>query len=96
VMICGAFIYLLPLPESGLLPWMVTVVLAREFLITGIRGYLEQQGRKFGADQWGKWKMGTQCENRETTQSNEFVVQLNSISAYYSASSRCWKADFFI
>ena len=61
VMICGAFIYLLPLPESGLLPWMVTVVLAREFLITGIRGYLEQQGRKFGADQWGKWKMGTQC-----------------------------------
>lgn len=65
VLICGAFIFLLPegsRPETGwLTPWMVVVVVAREFLITGLRGYLEAVGVRFGADWLGKLKMGLQC-----------------------------------
>jgi CDP-diacylglycerol--glycerol-3-phosphate 3-phosphatidyltransferase len=65
VLTCGAFIFLLPrgmAPGEGwLAPWMVTLVVARELIITGLRGYLEQQGVKFGADWLGKIKMGLQC-----------------------------------
>jgi CDP-diacylglycerol--glycerol-3-phosphate 3-phosphatidyltransferase len=65
VLMCGAFIFLLPhgsLPEEGwLTPWMVVVVVSREFLITGLRNYLETLGVQFGADWLGKLKMGLQC-----------------------------------
>ena len=63
VLMCGAYISLLPLgQEQGWLqPWMVTVVVARELVITGLRGYMEQQGARFGADWLGKFKMGLQC-----------------------------------
>jgi CDP-diacylglycerol---glycerol-3-phosphate 3-phosphatidyltransferase len=56
VLICGAFIYFLLVPESGILPWMVTVIISRELLITGLRGIVEAQGLKFGADWFGKLK----------------------------------------
>ena len=42
---------------SGVYPWMVVVILGRELLVTSIRGVLESQGIKFGADWWGKGKM---------------------------------------
>jgi len=42
---------------SGVYPWMVVVILGRELLVTSIRGVLEGQGIRFGADWWGKWKM---------------------------------------
>lgn len=42
---------------SGFYPWMVVVMLARELLVTGIRGELEGSGHKFGANIWGKLKM---------------------------------------
>jgi len=63
VLTCGAFIFLLPrgIHEGWLVPWMVTVVVARELIITGLRGYLESQGARFGADWLGKLKMGLQC-----------------------------------
>jgi CDP-diacylglycerol--glycerol-3-phosphate 3-phosphatidyltransferase len=61
VLIGGAFIYLMPVKEAGLLPWMVTVVIGRELLVTGIRGYVEALGKKFGADWFGKLKMILQC-----------------------------------
>jgi CDP-diacylglycerol--glycerol-3-phosphate 3-phosphatidyltransferase len=63
VLTCGAFIFLLPrgIGEGWLVPWMVTLIVARELIITGLRGYLEQQGVKFGADWLGKIKMGLQC-----------------------------------
>lgn len=61
VMVGGAFIYLIPVKEAGLLPWMVTVVVARELLVTGIRGYVEAMGKRFGADWFGKLKMILQC-----------------------------------
>ena len=57
----GAFIYLMQVKDSLLLPWMVTVVIGRELLITGIRGIMEAQGVKFGADWLGKLKMVLQC-----------------------------------
>ena len=64
VVICGAYIFLLTVqgePGSGLVPWMVTVVVARELIITGLRSFLENQGATFGADWMGKIKMVLQC-----------------------------------
>jgi CDP-diacylglycerol--glycerol-3-phosphate 3-phosphatidyltransferase len=60
VLVCGAFIYLLP-EDAGILPWMVTVVVCRELIVTGIRGIVEAAGKRFGADWFGKLKMGLQC-----------------------------------
>ena len=37
------------------------MILAREFLVTGIRGYVESLGSQFPADWFGKVKMVTQC-----------------------------------
>ena len=72
VLVIGAFIYLMGarfvIPHraadgeffnmaSGVYPWMVAVILARELLVTGIRGELEGSGIKFGAVWSGKLKM---------------------------------------
>ena len=61
VLICGAFIFLIPVPDSGLVPWMATVVVARELVISSLRSFLENRGAVFGADWLGKLKMGLQC-----------------------------------
>ena len=61
VLVCGAFVYLLPVEGAGLSPWMVTVVVCRELIVTGLRGIVEATGKKFGADWFGKLKMGLQC-----------------------------------
>jgi CDP-diacylglycerol--glycerol-3-phosphate 3-phosphatidyltransferase len=63
VLICGAYIFLLPygIGEGWLLPWMVTVIVARELIITSLRSFLENRGAVFGADWLGKLKMGLQC-----------------------------------
>ncbi len=61
ILVCGAFIYLILVPQSGIEPWMVVVVVSRELLVTGIRGMVEATGKKFGADWFGKLKMGLQC-----------------------------------
>jgi CDP-diacylglycerol--glycerol-3-phosphate 3-phosphatidyltransferase len=62
VLICGAFIFLLPVEGAGLAPWMVTVVVARELIITGLRSFVETlPGGNFGADWLGKLKMTLQC-----------------------------------
>jgi CDP-diacylglycerol--glycerol-3-phosphate 3-phosphatidyltransferase len=63
VLICGAYIFLLgnSYEQTGLLPWMVTVVVARELIINGLRSYLESRGVVFGADWLGKIKMVLQC-----------------------------------
>ncbi|MEO1236183.1 MAG: CDP-alcohol phosphatidyltransferase family protein [Planctomycetota bacterium] len=42
---------------SGVYPWMVVLVLARELLVTGIRGEVEKAGIAFGANVVGKLKM---------------------------------------
>jgi CDP-diacylglycerol--glycerol-3-phosphate 3-phosphatidyltransferase len=61
ILICGAYIFLLPVGKSGLVPWMVTVVVARELVITSLRSFIENRGASFGADWLGKLKMGLQC-----------------------------------
>src|SRR5947209_2953012 len=63
VLICGAYIFLLPQGLAGewLQPWMVTVIVARELIITSLRSFLENRGAVFGADWLGKLKMGLQC-----------------------------------
>lgn len=61
VLVCGTFVFLMAEPEAGLAAWMVTIVVAREFIVTGLRGYLEEKGVSFGADQLGKLKMVLQC-----------------------------------
>jgi CDP-diacylglycerol--glycerol-3-phosphate 3-phosphatidyltransferase len=70
ILICGAYIFLLVVPaadgkilsaRTGLLPWMVTVVVGRELVITGMRSFFENRGVSFGADWLGKTKMGLQC-----------------------------------
>jgi CDP-diacylglycerol--glycerol-3-phosphate 3-phosphatidyltransferase len=63
VLTCGAFVFLLPVGDrqGWLVPWMVTVVVARELIITSLRSYLESFGANFGADWLGKLKMVLQC-----------------------------------
>jgi CDP-diacylglycerol--glycerol-3-phosphate 3-phosphatidyltransferase len=62
VVVCGAYIFLLPMEaQTGLSAWMVTVVVGRELIITGVRNFLESGGARFGADWMGKVKMTLQC-----------------------------------
>jgi CDP-diacylglycerol--glycerol-3-phosphate 3-phosphatidyltransferase len=61
VLMCGAYIFLLPVKDGGLAAWMVTVVVARELVITGLRSFMENLGANFGADWLGKIKMALQC-----------------------------------
>ncbi len=63
VLVLGLMIYLVVLPWSRhFFPaWVVVVILAREFLVTGIRGYVESLGHEFPADWFGKIKMLVQC-----------------------------------
>src|ERR1700722_20785975 len=45
---------------TGVVPWMVVVILARELLVTSLRGSMEGSGEAFGAQLSGKLKMGFQ------------------------------------
>jgi CDP-diacylglycerol--glycerol-3-phosphate 3-phosphatidyltransferase len=68
VLVCGAFILFLGpafVDESGrnvtgLSAWMVVVIVARELLITTLRGFSEARGIAFGAMIHGKIKMWVQ------------------------------------
>lgn len=61
IIICGAFIALVEVPASGVASWMATIVVARELLVTSLRGMIEGSGGDFSASQLGKWKMVLQC-----------------------------------
>jgi CDP-diacylglycerol--glycerol-3-phosphate 3-phosphatidyltransferase len=61
ILIGSAFIFLIPVEKAVMHPWMVAVVIGRELLITGVRGYVESLGKKFGADWFGKLKTILQC-----------------------------------
>jgi len=78
VLLGGAFIFLIPVEQSGMKAWMVTVIICRELLVTGIRGYVESLGKKFGADWFGKLKTVLQC------------VSLAVILAVLSVRSQSW------
>ncbi|HLA83751.1 MAG TPA: CDP-diacylglycerol--glycerol-3-phosphate 3-phosphatidyltransferase [Thermoguttaceae bacterium] len=66
VIICGSFVFLVVAPGMiampwGLRAWMVVVVIAREMLVTMLRGLIEREGGDFSARWSGKWKMILQC-----------------------------------
>lgn len=63
VLIIGSMVFLVAPPlagGSGVEPWMLVVVIAREFLVTGLRSLAEARGIPFGADWMGKIKMFAQ------------------------------------
>ncbi len=56
VFICGSFIFLIPI--TPLVPaWLVVVIIMREFLVSGLRSFIEARGVAFGAGWGGKLKM---------------------------------------
>ena len=57
IVICGTLIYLVYLTPDLIRPWFVVIIVAREFLVSGIRSYMESQGVEFGARAGGKLKM---------------------------------------
>ena len=65
VMLAGPAFFELPVHHdappgfqvSGVAPWMVVLILARELLVTSVRGFFESQGVDFSADLAGKLKM---------------------------------------
>lgn len=61
IIICGAFLFLVAQPNSGVNAWMALIVFGREMFITSLRSFLEQHGRDFSAVWSGKIKMALQC-----------------------------------
>jgi len=58
VLVCAAFVYL---SEQGLCPvWVTVLIIAREFLVTGLRQIAVEAGQVIAADGWGKWKTAMQ------------------------------------
>ncbi|GAA0124294.1 MULTISPECIES: CDP-diacylglycerol--glycerol-3-phosphate 3-phosphatidyltransferase [Clostridium] len=48
---------LVVLVELGIMPaWMVMVIIAREFAVSGLRTVAASEGVVIAASQWGKWK----------------------------------------
>jgi CDP-diacylglycerol--glycerol-3-phosphate 3-phosphatidyltransferase len=68
-LVCGGFILLLGTGfiddagrnVTGLAGWMVVVIVARELMVSGLRGFSEAQGTPYAANYWGKAKMFVQC-----------------------------------
>jgi CDP-diacylglycerol--glycerol-3-phosphate 3-phosphatidyltransferase len=63
VLVVGSLVFLIAIPETRRITpaWSVVLVVAREFLVTGVRGYAESRGIAFPADAFGKIKMVLQC-----------------------------------
>lgn len=57
VIVCGAFVLLVPLEGSPVPAWTVVLILARELLVDGVRGFAESRGVAFPALWSGKLKM---------------------------------------
>lgn len=58
VLVCSAFVYLSA--RGGCPVWVTVLILAREFLITGLRQIAVEAGQVLAADRLGKWKTGLQ------------------------------------
>ncbi len=63
VLICGVLVILIKFPAALAImdTWFVVIIIAREFLVTTIRGLAESLGHAFPAEKLGKYKMVAQC-----------------------------------
>jgi len=59
VIVCGGFVLLVG-RSPYIAPWMVVVLISREFLVSSIRGHAESRGVAFGAELVGKVKAAIQ------------------------------------
>jgi CDP-diacylglycerol--glycerol-3-phosphate 3-phosphatidyltransferase len=59
-LICGAFILFVGDPKLHVPEWVAIVIVAREFVVIGLRGFIESRGTPFGATFLGKAKMVVQ------------------------------------
>jgi CDP-diacylglycerol--glycerol-3-phosphate 3-phosphatidyltransferase len=56
LLISAAFIYFVDIPTLGIAAWMVIVIIAREFIITGLRSVAAVRNVMIPADKSGKFK----------------------------------------
>lgn len=75
---------------SGVAPWMVVVILARELLVTSIRGALEGDGIDFSAGWAGKAKMVLQSVVVP------LIIVLLAWGAPARGSARAWTIDIAV
>lgn len=63
VLVVGTLVFLAAIPETRkyIQTWAVVTIVAREFFVTGVRGFAEAKGMAFPADAFGKLKMVLQC-----------------------------------
>jgi CDP-diacylglycerol--glycerol-3-phosphate 3-phosphatidyltransferase len=87
VLVCGTFVFLAGpafVNDAGrnvtyVAPWMVVLILGRELLVTGLRGFSESRGTAFGASVYGKAKMVIQSVTAPTL--IFFVAHIDASSA---------------
>ena len=60
ILTASAFIFLCAHEQRFCPSWVVVVILAREFLVTGLRQIAVEKGQVIAADWSGKWKTGFQ------------------------------------
>jgi len=60
VLVIGAFIAFVRIPEINIPTWAVFLIIVRELLMGGLRALAGVQGVLLAADSWGKWSMGVQ------------------------------------
>jgi CDP-diacylglycerol--glycerol-3-phosphate 3-phosphatidyltransferase len=56
LLISSAFIYFVDIPVLGITAWMVIIIIAREFIITGLRSIAAVRSVIIPADKYGKFK----------------------------------------
>jgi len=57
IVVCGGFIMLIGVQPRFVEPWFAVVIIFREFLVSGLRSFLESRGVPFAATMSGKLKM---------------------------------------
>lgn len=103
IAICGILVLTQSIGETApLVPaWLVLLVLAREFLVSGLRGYLEGRGTVFAARWEGKTKMLVQAIFCGTVifypgSRWDWVWSLGRILAYVTAAVTVWSAFSYV
>ena len=57
IVVCGGFVMLTGVAPELVEPWFAVVIIFREFLVSGLRSFLESRGVAFGSAWIGKLKM---------------------------------------